>query len=292
MTALVVLAAGAVPAWGFTPKWHAHYATLAHEMMSSCHPAGPLHVDAFVRGAKAEDDPSFERSANWHYARNEKMPRYFVLPPAPVGFRTDMDAIFARRLAGLHDPAIGKSGKCSTEAVFEMAGRVSHYLQDVRVPAHVIPIDHGFLFPKEPFDSYDFDLNPPDMLVTECKELSAAANVSSRHAITRRLAAARDDTLARIHTRVFTDGPNCTWSDVFWCDHRYEQCEGPQLNGFGLHRAGTKFGQPAIQCDGAERSIGKADYRRFFRQAHAEMLRDTAFMLLYAKALAVRLSCD
>lgn len=274
-------------ACAFEPAFHQRYTKAAAVHLAKC-PSNEVtlptadEIRSFARGTQDEDDPSFGRIANWHYARNQQMDRFFIYP-----FQMNLDRRFDQRISQLFEHAASSS--CARPEIFHLAGRVTHYIQDMRVPAHVIPINHGSIFGPEPFDKHEFkyaELGPPEY----CQAWAAEAKAMSRSTLARMLAKARDDTRNRIHKKIVKEGKTfaCTWSEVFWCDPAKEGCDA-DLRGFGTHRS-DRFGASEVACgrNGARLTLDEADYNAFFREPYRMMLADTATALLLARELADR----
>lgn len=274
-----------LPVAAFDPGFHRRYTSQAGEMLRKCDTHGVKvpsneEIDALAKATEAEDDASIVRLANWHYAHNPAMARYFL-----PGIQMDLRRIFDRRVDELFEYA--GSGQWCREEVFRRAGSVAHYIQDMRVPAHVIPINHGSVFGEEAFDKYPFAILPvAPKDPSQCEAWKAAA-APSRDTLARLLADARVDTRRRMHTRIPAAGAGkCTWSKAFWCDPAKDQCPA-DIPGFGTHRK-SKFGDLHVDCEDAQGRLRltPADYDDYFREAYQSMLVDTAIVVLMANELA------
>lgn len=88
-----------------------------------------------AHGAWAEDETErISRSLNWHFYNRDGQVESTTL------FNKSLDAIFARRVGDLERQLA--TPKRNLEETFVAMGRVLHYIQDMVVPAHVVPIYH------------------------------------------------------------------------------------------------------------------------------------------------------
>lgn len=281
MVVVVALLLASAPAIAFKPARHKEYTQRAGSWLKGCG-FGPQVAEDFkhlAQGTENEDKPTLLRARNWHYAHNPKMSRGFVF------MRTDLEGIFPRRVDEV--VAYAQSDTCKRAVLFEKAGRVLHYIQDMRVPAHVIPINHGFVFGDDQFDGYPFiyeEINGPTH--AECDGWKEAKrNVTSRE-LHRLLRQARDDTRQQIDRKLKVNGMDqaCTWGQVFWCDSTREAC-GDELPGFGSYRA-DRFGASYVNCAGALVEPRMEDYLQFFKSDYRKMLKDIVSVWLFAGQLA------
>lgn len=163
------------PAFAFDAKRHSVYTLQAVQAYRDCQGA-ELPIDAgraLAAGTEAEDTSLLtlrERATNWHfYNRDEK------LRPGWFGSR-NLDDIFIKRTQSLED--LLASQKPDTADVYERAGRILHYIQDMSVPAHVVPVFHvklPLLDRSDPFDNFERRSDLPAFSLTpaQCQALSA-----------------------------------------------------------------------------------------------------------------------
>ena len=312
---------GLVPAlWAgaalaFSSQNHFVYTEEALRRFGACkvvQSASAADKKAMSEGARAEDTTEpLRRMLNWHYARNDEMPRRTIFPPIPGLIRTDFAHLFEWRV----EQMLAAAGKCDVTATLEAAGRVAHFVQDMRVPAHVIPIHHGSVFGHDDFDDFPFLSSPGEVLPeTACGSIDAmhargrlmraeplAAHVTF---LWKKVLAARAATEALIDNkpiledravkdRVPEDGSaKCTGRMLFWCrkeDIGAERakevaaCGQPAYPGFGAYRQGPRFGEPVPGCG---TTLTKDHYRSYFAPGFAAMLEDTVEVFAYARALA------
>jgi len=100
-----------------------------------------------VDANEGEDGWTARRALNWHFhARDENDAPVHLRYPWLPGRKT-----FDRVIGWINeDLAQGPSAQDHVRLV----GRALHYVQDVTVPAHVVPVRHGFIFGKDGFDGY------------------------------------------------------------------------------------------------------------------------------------------
>lgn len=159
-------------ALAFTPELHSAYARSAAQAYRSC-PGVTLSEPlgkALAKGTAAEDSSPwtlYQRITNWHfYNRNQRLEPFWFA-------NRNLDVIFARRVAAL-DILLAQPDADPVE-VYEQAGRVLHYIQDMSVPGHVLPAYHAKLPGNEPdpFDEFEsIEAQPVFGLSAEqCQEL-------------------------------------------------------------------------------------------------------------------------
>lgn len=142
------------PAMAFTPELHSAYALEAAQAFQRC-PGVKLPVqlgEALAKGTDAEDSSPrtiLQRATHWHfYNRNEKLEPLWLV-------QRNLDAIFNKRIKKLNELLVKPDA--DPVAVYEQAGRVLHYIQDMSVPGHVVPAYHAKLpgNPADPFDEFE-----------------------------------------------------------------------------------------------------------------------------------------
>ncbi|GAB7531926.1 hypothetical protein PS3A_43400 [Pseudomonas sp. 3A(2025)] len=156
-------------AQAFDPDLHRAYTRQAVEAWSSCASLLPEAGTALAAGTDAEDTSAltgWQRLTHWHfYNRDGKL--------QPLGFiDRSIDRIFAIRVDALEQRL--KQERPDITEVYEQAGRVLHYIQDMSVPAHVVPIFH-VAGSADPFDSFKRSESLPtfSLSLAECQQLSA-----------------------------------------------------------------------------------------------------------------------
>jgi hypothetical protein len=108
--------------------------------------------EALAKGTDAEDSSPLtilQRATHWHfYNRNEKLEPLWLV-------QRNLDAIFNKRIKKLNELLVKPDA--DPVAVYEQAGRVLHYIQDMSVPGHVVPAYHAKLpgNHSDPFDEFE-----------------------------------------------------------------------------------------------------------------------------------------
>lgn len=142
------------PAFAFNPDPHSAYALRAAQAYQRC-PGVKLPeqlAEALAAGTDAEDSNLLtlpQRATNWHfYNRNKKLEPFWFA-------NRSLDVIFSKRIEKLN--ALLAEPDADPVEVYEQAGRVLHYIQDMSVPGHVVPAYHAKLpgNPADPFDEFE-----------------------------------------------------------------------------------------------------------------------------------------
>lgn len=302
-----LLLAGALAAnsgaWAFKPEKHFQYLYRAADALARCHTPpriAPVLIGMAAMGAHNEDEKSLERLVNWHYVASDRRPGRLILDQVVY---SDMSHIFVARSEAVRAAVVQQD--CSAAEVFEKTGRVVHFLQDTRVPAHLMPIHHTSV---EPFDSHDFGYDDSDgridCAVVEKTANEIAASTVAPKTFVARIEQLRKETEASARTWLKEEklrSTGCTGEQLFWCNPEVNKCKGRAFKGFGSYltyptghpKAGQTivFGVPgALWCrDAPTPVVGESDYKEYFRKSYEGMLRDTAAML--AAAAIMTKSC-
>lgn len=173
--AVIALLLLAPVAHALDAKKHAIYTQRAYELYRShCQPGAPKSLGKkLAQGSRDEDEKDLiERGTNWHfYNRDQQIPTRVSLPINRV-----LDRVFDYRISAMQ--AAFTQPSVSDEDRYYLAGRVLHYIQDMSVPAHVVPIYHmKFLFidDSDKLDAYtlsDNDMDRVDQsLRVSCREM-------------------------------------------------------------------------------------------------------------------------
>ncbi|WP_221740596.1 hypothetical protein [Achromobacter denitrificans] len=170
LTAIIV---APTTAGAFDAEMHPAYTKQAVTAYRHCG-GGTLseqQAEAYADGTEAEDSNLVtlgQRAANWHFHnRDGKLQDgWFV--------NRSLDVIFAKRNDELE--ALLTARKLDTEKIYKQAGRVLHYIQDMSVPAHVVPVYHAklpLLGGGDPFDAYQRNAASPPFSLSapECAAL-------------------------------------------------------------------------------------------------------------------------
>ncbi len=172
------------PAFAFNPDLHSAYARNAAQAYQSCTGVKlPTQLgEALAEGTEAEDSSLLtlhQRITNWHfYNRNQALEPFWFA-------NRSLDVIFNQRVKAL-DELLADPAADPVE-VYEQAGRVLHYIQDMSVPGHVLPAYHAKLpgNHSDPFDEFESveALTVPALSAAQCQQLRdvvAKADASPR----------------------------------------------------------------------------------------------------------------
>ncbi|MBP5954885.1 hypothetical protein ICA16_04340 [Pseudomonas anatoliensis] len=165
------------PAFAFNPDLHSAYALKAAQAYQRC-PGVTLPeqlAEALATGTDAEDSNLLtlhQRITNWHfYNRNKKLEPFWFA-------NRSLDVIFSKRIEKLN--ALLVEPDADLVEVYEQAGRVLHYIQDMSVPGHVVPAYHAKLpgNDPDPFDEFESIEALPvfELSDAQCQELRAEAD--------------------------------------------------------------------------------------------------------------------
>ena len=287
-------------ACAFEPAVHALYTHRGAEAYQACVDLGAdfprlraADFDALAEGTRAEDETEMcRRITNWHFPHREGMWRkmWFLL----FFVKLDQEPIFSRRVEDLHR-SLPSGGDAARKEFFMHAGRVLHYIQDMRVPAHVIPVYHGGVV-KEGFDAYVFNdrENLQRMTLDRCQAIAEQVVAPCPDCLPGRLASVIKQTEHALtpDNHDLSDNPvaRC-WREVFWCgpEDRGGACSEPAYPGFGAYVQGEnslQFGEPGtVRCQGELVRFDDNAYRRFFAAGYRSMLDDIVYMLVYTGRL-------
>jgi hypothetical protein len=302
-----LLATFTLNAGAFKPELHARYALRGANALATCM-NGRSMPDAWLMARLAEgtfdEDKTqlLQRVTNWHYAKTGRESWSLIFPWPLWGFKRldeylkmNLDQVFKIRVSELLRTADLRN--CDKGQVFEKAGRILHFLQDMRVPAHVIPIHHGSLLGDDGFDGYIFDYEDGNFpfAASDCREIAQAAKSllqNPKSEFNKRLKAARTHTERQLDTPFIG---KCSAAETFWCDPARESCAGPP--GYGNYRKDSDgnevtFGKTRVFCKGAMLNATEQHYKTFFKDGYREMMKDTATVALYADLLAEGCSSD
>lgn len=126
------------PAFGFDPELHGKYTEAAFTLYREhCQPTLSSEAGgSTVTGVKAEDGLTPTRASNWHFYNRDGQVRR-----AWWGAERNLDAVLRQRIRELEKRL--ETREPDPSEIYKAAGRVLHYIQDMSVPAHVVPIYHG-----------------------------------------------------------------------------------------------------------------------------------------------------
>lgn len=168
------------PTFAFTPDLHSAYALKAAQAYQSCTGVKlPAQLgEALAEGTDAEDSSLltlYQRISNWHfYNRNQTLVSFWFAD-------RNLDDIFSTRVKRLHELLVKPDA--DPVQVYEQAGRVLHYIQDMSVPGHVLPAYHAKLpgSPADPFDEFEGVEALPAFSLSEARCGELLAKVESVH---------------------------------------------------------------------------------------------------------------
>lgn len=216
--------------WGFDAEAHRIISQQAAKLFAEHYQEKSAklanYIIAFEKGSVDEDgvDITLQRAFNWHFAD----------PGNRLG-RTWWGAYRANshRFSNLIDQ-LAATNKDDKEAVYELAGRLAHHIQDMRSPPHAVPVFHAS---GEKFDGHGTD--KIESFTPAAEQIYVVKTTPLR------LDFASLDTLrqnAAIETKQLVDNPAVFQGDViapnwweFWMG--YEQvgmaCGKEAVDGFG-----------------------------------------------------------
>lgn len=140
---LFIVLLSSVSASAYKPDLHAKLTIAAFDALNSCLGKNIYSVSTakFVAQKNhAEDNVTPERLANWHFY-------------APEHRHVKSVGLMKKTLHDLFDKK--EAAMLTAENKKALAGSLLHYIQDVSVPAHVVPVFHGF----DAFDGYPIFVN-------------------------------------------------------------------------------------------------------------------------------------
>lgn len=275
-------------ALAFKPEVHIRYTIRG---ANSCMPqVDPKDAMRLAMGTYNEDKTQlWKRITNWHYAPSPRIRERGVLIPLPLWGSRNLDAVFKERV---EDIAAVKPGPSCRSEVFERVGRVLHFIQDMRVPGHVIPIHHGSILGEEGFDGYVHD--PGTQGGIECGGIDVkGAMENPLAAFARRRDDAAQETRDRLKEPFGETG--CAAKDIFWCDPADgKRCRWWPFDGFGAYarkeRNGEEvevtFGTSPVWCKGQWVDVTEKDYASFLDKGYKGLMLDTVFAARFAESFA------
>lgn len=305
--------------WAYEPGIHATISAEAMRQYRLCVP-DDTRIEAraklFIESSRREDNVLHNpnRSREWHFfsvrgdlGRSEEGVR--------ISLNTRFDELLKVMARYLENPLIEdyELGK-----LYETLGRLVHYVQDVTVPANVIPIYHSSGKP-DLFSGYGFDKNASQSYFANNQQsICAEVNKTITLAKADKLPDAKVDLYALLKSlslRTLTASEHETfvlntgkkqkqlaWS-LFWLEHK--QCRKRTKNRFkdyGLF--GNRFGLQKLKdrCDPDEGAsallkyckdlancnVDKNSYVEFAARRHLEAVIASQQILLYLKNLLDR----
>jgi hypothetical protein len=133
----------------FKPETHAEITRRAAQRLDACLPQLSRSFDreALQQASEDEDDWTLERLRNWHFFdRERRLVNDWLFQRSATRVVQKRAAVLAELLAGARP-----GSPVDREQLSEAVGALLHFIQDMAVPSHVVPIYH---VGDEPFDSY------------------------------------------------------------------------------------------------------------------------------------------
>jgi len=286
-------------ALAYEPNLHSQLSAEALRQYQQCNPSDAWSVkyrDLFVQYSKLEDSilHNPNRGRQWHFY-SPKGDLGLSESGAQISLNTRFYELLDAADRMLKNPFLQEF---EFKKLYETMGRLSHYVQDVTVPANVIPIYH-WSGQRDRFQSYSFKPATASGVFEQnrdsiCKAvLQEGAQLETLLAETARqtLVAAEKESLSVIvgkTQQVFT------WS-LFWSEHHQcHQREKEKFKDYGLF--GNRFGltqmkdrcdpddgpSPILQfCKETECKVTKSQYDEFSSRRHMAAITATQKLLFY-----------
>jgi hypothetical protein len=242
-------------AHAFSVENHDKITDAAVNLLTTCNVTGAQAIAARVATLKKCDraqDALYRKVVLWHfYGRGQPLRGTFL-----EGDWFSAENSFDRYYQTVADGLKTAAGK--RDAVGDV-GALVHYVQDVCVPAHVIPIFHPSpLWSGDSFDDFAFMTPNPSSM---CSDLKVAANDT----FSSLLESTADATSKTIQVSTWQPFWNATLDDK-------------RFGHYGC--AGNKFGDIGAHCDDPKISWTKTQYEDFAQERHRAAVVATARVLL------------
>jgi hypothetical protein len=225
----------------------------------------PEQEKIITKGNVFEDSKSvFKRIFHWHFWKPEVMNKSGdVKGNGGIGIKKDFRKRFHKIRRELKQA--DKSDSQYLEVAYKKLGNLIHYIQDVSIPAHVVPIFHPTLpkMKKDKFDSYKINEN----IKIDCRDLVAALPNIKNTGFNRILDYSAVRTLKNIKRLIPVSGNTKTTWEAYWKSPKIKK-SGKKKN-FGKYgEFKNKFGQEKIfECAAGSCTILKYHFDNFaFRQ--------------------------
>lgn len=179
--------------------------------------------------------------------------------------RNERSKIFHKHFHGRFDEVenLALDPNSTISQVYDSVGHMFHYLQDVTVPAHVVPIFHPAppLFRKDRFDAYDIDFYAlENSSENNCDELADPELVEGYNEI---LNDASRLTLSRTKELIPVLGNSTRTWEAYWNKPKKKKRFGK----YG--KFGNKFGRDKeFKCSGGKCNIRKNTFDNFALRQH------------------------
>jgi hypothetical protein len=286
-----ILGAGlltAGPARGFSLDTHATLTRKAIDQLVACgdHFADSAQLKPRIAALQAapdlmiqcneDQDRVVRKAAVWHFlpapGKPALDPDKQLVPVCPL--EPSLRPWFTA-LAEVSDQAAGVNA--ATEA-YALLGAMLHYLQDMAVPSHVIPVFHPTRWvSSDAFDDYPV-VEPAAR--PDCQRLGLASAGDLPEQLLSLLESTAASTRAAVAQRPTSGGAPSGW-DRFW---------RPEIAADGFARygcVGNKFGQGRLSCDGQASAVEAATYQQLAAQLQTAAISASArAMMIFLRRLA------
>lgn len=273
---IIVLYLFSIGSFAWNPEDHKIISERAAQLYNSCISnrdgekiyISKVEVSSFAKGSSDEDTRDIiGRIRNWHfYKSNKNIDGNFF-------FTHHNSIIFKKRFIQLRNSFNGKAN----QDFFYWAGRLSHHIQDMAVPSHVVPIYHATppFGVKDRLESYDskkwlsVELNE-----SECDKLFSE-QISSPRSVLDDLA---HKTLKSVKMPILSGKTVPTWQS-FWRSPENTSKLGVNVHsGFGSYgNFGNRFGITIKTiCDNGESCIiAKREYEQYISERYIDAVKAT-----------------
>ncbi|MDX2019891.1 MAG: hypothetical protein SF187_06600 [Deltaproteobacteria bacterium] len=262
-------AASSPQAFAYSVRNHSELFRSAASFFNECVQRHPQVIPPYLRPlerqeqilfqcSNIQDQKSIDRLKMWHFYSPKRIPKASVMRLGALAVDTRLDTFFAmaeRAFEESNDPGLA----------YALVGAAIHYLQDVTVPSHVIPIFHPGIF-----DWHDeFDEYPVQSELVKADATTCAQWLSDQRSLGTILQDTAQDTLDSLHgpTNAF-QGRLLSW-EMFWKP-------GVDVDGFGKYGCfGDNFGSADLSCAGKAFRMSSHLYAAFARARHRMAVRST-----------------
>lgn len=206
--------------------------------------------------------PWLNRLKMWHFYSPKKPPKGSVFQLAAFAIETRLNGwigLLQESFDATNDPAIA----------YALAGAAIHYVQDMTVPSHVVPIFHPGIFNwGDAFDSYLVRESSLPVTESSCREMFA-----DRGNFETIINTTAEDTKASLHGAIDESKLHRLSWESFWDT----SLDG---DGFGKYGCfGNSFGDERLTCGTNRFEVEKCVYVSFARARHEQAVRGTISIL-------------
>lgn len=298
---------GSGPAAAYTVPTHEKLTRRASELLQRCGkygvalPAPDSQVTRILRYYNAKQDDWLNKLALWHFPnvpQGEECPGPFpsCLFVIERSFEPWTNHIWEQVQATL-----------PPDQLYPALGAALHYVQDMAVPAHAIPVFHpeGLLHLFDGLDEYEawnnaFSYPEQGEMAGVCRRL---VELSQHTSLPELLLQVRESTLRSLNETFGSSTPGTPFH-VLWqprdgsyqctpekgdLDEGLEGCSVQIDNdqGFGSYGCDGDFGDDELQCGWHEYHVDRSDYDRYAgRRARDAIFYSAATILLFQSKLA------